>query len=121
MIDLQALKLLCEKATPGPWVKPAEGYSWTFYSPDSIAFIAFARTALPALIAEVERLAFLHRQDHSLADQWEAKNQKLETNLALAKEALEKILLRKDACCGGLECACHDDAQDALAQLEGKP
>ena len=105
MIDLQKLK---------PLMKMAFGYL-------SIEEKTMVLASVPELIAEVERLDFLHKQDHSLADQWEARNQSLEAKLKLAEEALEKILLRKDECCGGLECACHDDAKDALAQLEEKP
>ena len=149
MIDLERLKELCAKATAGPWhayegdlmTEPTEhGYGpiigsfnydrirfgaptngFTSQGVIDSCFVEAARTALPKLIAEVERLDFLHKQDHSLADQWEARNQSLEAKLKLAEEALEKILLRKDECCGGLECACHDDAKDALAQLEEKP
>ena len=68
-IDLGALKELCEKATPGPWcaLYPAGGM-WSDSCDDMVLgpllaprpfdadFIATARTAIPALIAEVERL-----------------------------------------------------------------
>lgn len=95
-LDLPALKALCEKATPGPWVfglnkydadkgdycvvpKPFDyegpGYSenpyiiapsgdnivgcdeyYVFSCPADIEFITTARTALPLLVEEVERL-----------------------------------------------------------------
>ena len=51
-LDLDALKRLCEQATPGPW-KP-DGLE-DFVSVDA-DFICAARTALPQLIAKVERL-----------------------------------------------------------------
>lgn len=81
-MDLEKLKKLCEAATPGPW-KPdvwieTDGNGWRATGPHhedeasdegsepgcpdeqaaqhDAAFIAAARTALPELIAEVERL-----------------------------------------------------------------
>ncbi len=86
-IDLNALRELADRATPGPWtadVHSADDYDdsgsrWgdlrgpdmarsvfcvdlgDFYalSPENAAFIAASRTAVPALIAEVERLKAL--------------------------------------------------------------
>lgn len=76
MTDYKALRALCEAATPGPWsvdhyeetddwclradnatipgnsIADAGGFS---YKPDA-AFIAAARTAIPELLDEVERL-----------------------------------------------------------------
>ena len=73
--DLDALKRLCEQATPGPWaVRPSYHDGEDFEdvishghgnlnvcadcSPDTTdaELIATARTEMPALIAEVERL-----------------------------------------------------------------
>ena len=72
-IDLAALRSLCAAATPGPW-RQEFAYNNTgcptamFYIPahnqeasvemlvEDAAFIAAAREAVPALIAEVERL-----------------------------------------------------------------
>ena len=50
--DLGNLRALCEKATPGPWLV-SEVPGRECLDEDS-AFIAAARTALPALLAEVE-------------------------------------------------------------------
>jgi hypothetical protein len=73
-LDLGALRELCEKATPGPWearldrydpVIVSAGSNWphgddeahaTAYVPADAVFIAAARSAVPALLAEVERL-----------------------------------------------------------------
>jgi hypothetical protein len=78
MIDLSALRALCEQATPGPWRQGnVERYNvftecrdaeclgtervllkmntWFEHEHDA-AFIAISRTALPALIDEVSRL-----------------------------------------------------------------
>ena len=41
---------------------------------------------------EIKRLAFLHDLDHSLADQWQAKNEKLERQLAEAREAVRQLI-----------------------------
>lgn len=73
-----ALKALADAATPGPWksdgesvsASPGESDSWTcqlFDKHESFmdnhiangAFIAAARTAVPALLAEVEQLRAL--------------------------------------------------------------
>ena len=85
MIDLDAIKARCEAATPGPWEVPAANvfrvlapgaphhnppqglcppYPWRVVveasqndpSAEDVAFIAHARTDVPALVAEVERL-----------------------------------------------------------------
>lgn len=60
--QLAQWKTLEEKATKGPWEDrtgifslPDEPPGTSLYSPDA-AFIAAARTAVPLLIAEVERL-----------------------------------------------------------------
>lgn len=66
-LDLAALKDLCEKATPGPWgvvgersVAPTHtNHSFTSVPCSHLVdaqFIAASRSAVPALIAEVERL-----------------------------------------------------------------
>jgi hypothetical protein len=69
--QLQGLKDLCSAATPGPWtihpdedcqyndvytIRNAKTYSIGEALNTDAAFIAAARTALPELIAEVERL-----------------------------------------------------------------
>ena len=101
MIDLQKLK---------PLMKMAFGYL-------SIEEKTMVLASVPELIAEVERLDFLHKQDHSLADQWEARNQSLEAKLAIAKEALKQIAYY---CAGDYGNAVRG-AELALAQLEEKP
>ena len=45
-------------------------------------------TDLGKLISEIERLDHLHKLDHSLADQWQRKNDELENKLQMAEEAL---------------------------------
>lgn len=76
-LDLDHLSSLCEKATPGPWsAEPVcEGRLWAIHETleddpplatvgphgnndgeDNANFIATARTALPLLVEEVERL-----------------------------------------------------------------
>jgi hypothetical protein len=68
--QLQILRALCEKATPGPWeyhksesgdgvLCPRGGYVVEVghgTTNNDAAFIAAARDALPALLDEVERL-----------------------------------------------------------------
>lgn len=78
--ELERLEELCSRATPGPWkVRQEFGRSLTPYgdvfmlcaadlgeeaSLNNAAFIVAARTALPALLAEVRRLqAELAKQD----------------------------------------------------------
>lgn len=58
---LAELKRLCEAATPGPWEANmdqvwCDGWLADVHRDENAAFIAAARTALPGLIAEVERL-----------------------------------------------------------------
>ena len=73
-LDLDALKRLCEKATAGDWIIGSQGdriwgpmgsdgevrlsicLAGSRSSVQDISFIAAARTAMPALITEVERL-----------------------------------------------------------------
>lgn len=76
--QLAAIKERAEKATPGPWFhgQNADGQhnvyagggiditpAWCVHGlpmcPDDAAFIAYARTDVPALVAEVERLSHL--------------------------------------------------------------
>ena len=86
--DIAALKELCEKATPGPWevVKDADkGFDvWqvegTYVAVGTIGgavedepdaeFIAAARSAVPALKAEVERLRGALGQIEREIDEW---------------------------------------------------
>ena len=76
MIDLDVIKARCEAATPGPWYVDRGGeFDDPYYSIPSVCrdrygdnslmvgsdkataeFIAHARTDVPALVAEVERL-----------------------------------------------------------------
>lgn len=53
-IDLAALARLCDEATPGPWTVELDDYR--ALSVENAAFIAAARTAVPALLAEVTAL-----------------------------------------------------------------
>lgn len=67
-IDLDALEALAEAATPGPWeavgfyVRLGDGFAVALansrqeHSPSDAAFIAAARTAVPALVARVREL-----------------------------------------------------------------
>jgi hypothetical protein len=70
--ELNRLKALCEQATPGPWSPCVDHYEdYGIMAPtareigrlggltqahEDAAFIASSRTAMPELIAEVERL-----------------------------------------------------------------
>jgi hypothetical protein len=68
--ELERLKAKCEAATPGPWEYWAEMCGWRIKTADreltgiqinphfahNMQFVTAARTAVPALIAEVERL-----------------------------------------------------------------
>ena len=80
--ELDALKALADAATPGPWEEVAESGEWWITSasdetaslyviPDTgltnqadVDFIAASRTAVPALIAEVERLQVAWSAEH---------------------------------------------------------
>lgn len=55
--ELAAIAARANNATPGPWIRFYEGYEYAAnnYEADT-AFIAAARTDVPALVAEVERL-----------------------------------------------------------------
>ena len=80
--ELDALKALADAATPGPWEEVAESGEWWITSasdetaslyviPDTwlmnqadVDFIAASRTAVPALLAEVERLQVAWSAEH---------------------------------------------------------
>jgi hypothetical protein len=79
--ELEAIKVRCAQATPGPWgtyhslngwhyTKPGSGPVRTTYEQAraDVEFIAAARTDVPALVAEVERLraALSHYAGHKL-------------------------------------------------------
>lgn len=72
-LDLDTIKARCEAATPGPWYASVGDFSTDFgiihkdpdqgrrtlaygLSCDDQIFVAHARTDVPALVAEVERL-----------------------------------------------------------------
>ena len=83
--ELAALKALADAATPGPWEEVAESGEWWITSasevtaslyviPDTglmnqadVDFIAASRAAVPALIAEVERLQAAWGAEHDAA------------------------------------------------------
>ena len=75
--ELDALKALADAATPGPWATGDEDgmiyvgnefdsdtVAYCGQSLDDAAFIAAARAAVPALIAEVERLQVAWSAEH---------------------------------------------------------
>ena len=83
--ELDALKALADSATPGPWEEVATSGEWWITGPDifqdavmriddaelsqvDAAFIAAARAAVPALIAEVERLRAAIRDADTLEE-----------------------------------------------------
>lgn len=57
-LDLDAIRARAEAATEGPWFAwdRAVGWNIVITRPEDAAFIAAARTDVPALLAEVERL-----------------------------------------------------------------
>lgn len=85
-LDLDALRKLCDEATSGPWevridrydpVVVGAGSNWPHGDDDAYAtayrladakFLAAARSAIPALIAEVDRL---HQQIRALAQEFD--------------------------------------------------
>ena len=68
-VDVEHTKALEAAATPGPWSLFFAGSDWgmsnedgeaIFHSRADLQFIAHARTAVPALVAAVERVQALH-------------------------------------------------------------
>jgi len=53
--ELQRLRALCERATPGPWFPRPKEVAIPIV-PNDVAFIAAAREAVPQLLDEVEHL-----------------------------------------------------------------
>jgi len=106
---LAELKALCEKATSGPWtISEVQGNSMNEFQVDqaiddhwekNAAFIAAARTAMPELIVEVERLWEENekiKQDPSAVTAWkllliEDENKSLNTQLNEARKTLNEI------------------------------
>jgi hypothetical protein len=104
-LDLGALRELCEKATPGPWearldrydpVIVSAGSNWprgddeahaTAYVPADAVFVAAARSAVPALLAEVERLRAERDTARNIAVALEQQNAEA---LRLVNEVLDR-------------------------------
>lgn len=76
MIDREAIKARCEAADDGPWTAHPFHEVWSAsnrllvedcYTDDNASFIAHARTDIPELVAEVERLwEEVDRRDYAL-------------------------------------------------------
>jgi hypothetical protein len=118
---LAEIKARCDKATPGPWYEegwalPTEDGDFvelTNDSPADASFISHARTDIPALLAEVERLNIIlqdERKEHAeeyarlrstYLDAAAAKDQQTAT----LKRALE-IAIRKIGHCGDCDQNC---------------
>ena len=82
MIDLDAIKARCEAATPGPWevngsphdrhiatvgrhhITKPDRAGRSAHNDEIAKFIAHARTDVPALVAEVERLRKYAKHTH---------------------------------------------------------
>ena len=120
-IDLEAIKARAAAATPEPWT--AEGpeiicgdemylIDGSGIEPANAEFIASARSDVPALVAEVERLHFL------LAECYRATGADPDGNddAMLARHALVKVkMLREEADSEG---ARADAAEARVAELE---
>ena len=129
-IDLEAIKARCAAATLGPWtaenevdhsgfdqsklwiVMRNEPCAYKFDRREDAEFAAAARTDVPALVAEVERLHFL------LAECYRATGADPDGNddAMLARHALVKVkMLREEADSEG---ARADAAEARVAELE---
>ncbi|MFI1194027.1 hypothetical protein ACH4T9_12330 [Micromonospora sp. NPDC020750] len=74
-LDLDAIRRREQAATPAPWTAHPDGLVWSTLIGDPVSgsvlvvdaeFIAAARTAVPALLAEVDRLRAEQRADHGI-------------------------------------------------------
>ena len=116
--ELSKLRALTDSATPGPWSampfddcsrvysgEPLKGrlvvispYEYNPRDEEDAAFIAAARTAVPALIGEVERLradlSRLTRNARNEADQYRAKSNNLRRLMLEAQK--ERDSLRRE-------------------------
>ncbi len=106
-VDIERLKALCEKATPGPWRtqiwKDAPdgsvyaGADWIANSNrEDITFIAAARTALPDALGEIERLRGLLSLAVTVIDERRAKIQHARESTAMCRLARRIDELRKE-------------------------
>lgn len=109
MIDLKRAKEICEAATPGPWVTTHNGqirhgamrptdaiFGASSLYPENAKFIAYARTALPEAIEEIEALERLDTANQvDLVD--------LRKRLSLAEAVCEAASSRQ---CGPVGCCC---------------
>ncbi len=102
--EIARLRALCEKATPGPWTRGA-GDHWSrqiraangtdiawiggipLPEPDA-AFIAEARTALPAALDEIERLRDMCEAARTLEAECNSLAEKLEAARELYRQEL---------------------------------
>lgn len=117
--EIARLRALCEKATPGPW---KQSWTWTgkHSMPMSIetqdekrvigtldeyedqsgadsAFIAEARTALPAALVEIERLRFLHNNGHPSFEQVSSLQRHIKETGELVRDLTAKIVFMASA------------------------
>ncbi len=139
-IDVAKMRALCDAATSGPWtyendgtiggilVRPSHGRPHRHDSAEDAAFIAAARTAVPELLDEIERL----QSTEYAMEQWHAhhgKNAELLAELEQLRESFDFMRNRYSVLGGrGCDlCVCEDgvfirpcklhEAEDMLAQL----
>ena len=147
MIDLTALRKACDLATPGPWFVQADGSVLGIFGPkmaayndepeqewrevqivetdgghypprwNDAAFIAAARSAVPALLDEVTALRAEHDRLRSLVDRWEALGKRHDIGLREAEcvctwEQGDSKCPAHPTCdeCGCVVCECAIDA-----------
>lgn len=120
--QIAELRRLCEAATPGPWVRSKYGFNILTHDSElstctqrytgdkkpteeemavmvaNAAFIAAARTALPALLDEVERMQRERREDIALMEETLqaekigiARIEKAEAEAGAMREALAEL------------------------------
>lgn len=108
MTDLQHLRELCEKATPGPWesthgpyndlhfghcgsgsgveMPTGSGFFTAGFPPDDAEFIAAARTALPLLIQVAEAATIINGDGLAPREAWLAWGRMDDALTALERE-----------------------------------
>lgn len=82
-VDLAAIRERCDAAAPGPWELVAADWTITPHRADYV-FIAAARTDVPRLLAEVERL-------QSEVTRWRGLLREAADEIDRQREILERI------------------------------
>lgn len=125
--QLNAIKERVAKATPGEWrcmyvgcssshssVGNEEEYVAHTYDSNDAEFIAHAHKDVPALVAEVERLHELRKDDFLMLCEAKDEVRSMQKDVERLREALEKVMEVEEPIMEGWETSAYKIARQAL-------